>query len=551
MTMLLMLAPVLIPLGGAAIFGLAGWRTATVWVSACSAAAVLAAAIGIAGTVSTGGPRTAVGGLLAVDALSAFMLIVIGAVALVATVATPAHLRAELAAGRTDRRTCTQHSILVQLFLAAMALAVVAGSLGVLWVAIEATTVVTAFLVGQHRGRGAVEAAWKYVIICSTGIALALLGTFLLNYAARHAPTPAGLDWVSLTAAAPFLDPGVTRIAVLLLVLGFGTKAGLAPLHAWLPDAHSQAPAPVSALMSGVLISVAFYAILRVKIIADAALGPDFARALLLVLSLTSIAIAASLLLAQKDYKRMLAYSSIENMGLLALGAAIGSPLAVTAVLLHVLGHGLAKSVLFLSAGRVLQLTGTSYIDRVRGLAARDPVLAGCLGFGVLAIIALPPFSLFASELGIATAGFAGGLGWATTAALILVLVIAAALVGHTSRMLLGAPEQDPALSPADRRSERPAPVAAANAAGGAADRTGPNDGTRGPVGKPGGAASGAVVTVAPPVSTSRSGGSRRRGADNYAMIAALIVCGVLGLTLGPLAPLMEQATAIVTGLAP
>jgi hydrogenase-4 component F len=253
MTTLLMLGPVLIPLVAAAVYRILRWRPATVWVGAVSAAGVLATAIGTAAQVTSSGPRTAVGGLLAVDALSAFMLIVIGAVAVVATAATPAHLRVELAAGRTDQRVCTQHSSLVQLFLAAMALAVLAASLGVLWVAIEATTVVTAFLVGQRRGRGPVEAAWKYVIICSTGIALALLGTFLLNYAAQHTPTPAGLDWVGLTAAAPDLDPGVTRIAVLLLILGFGTKAGLAPLHAWLPDAHSQAPAPVSALMSGVL----------------------------------------------------------------------------------------------------------------------------------------------------------------------------------------------------------------------------------------------------------------------------------------------------------
>jgi hydrogenase-4 component F len=542
MTTLLMLAPVLIPLPAAAVFGIAGWRPATVWVGALSAAGVLATAIGTAVTVTTGGPLTAVGGLLAVDALSAFMLIVIGAVATVATVATPAHLRAELAADRTDPRVCTQHSILVQLFLAAMALAVLAASLGVLWVAIEATTVVTAFLVGQRRGRGAVEAAWKYVIICSTGIALALLGTFLLNYAAQHAPTPAGLDWAGLTAAAPALDPGVTRIAVLLLFLGFGTKAGLAPLHAWLPDAHSQAPAPVSALMSGVLISVAFYAILRVKIIADAALGPDFARALLIAASLASITVAASLLLAQKDYKRMLAYSSIENMGLLALGAAIGSPLAVAAVLLHILGHGLAKSVLFLSAGRILQLTGTSRIENVRGLAARDPVLAGCLGFGALAIIAFPPFSLFASELGIATAGFAGGLGWATAAALILALVIAAALVGHTSRMLLDAPTQDPALSTAV-----PGPVAAAITAGSSvgADRTITS------AGEPVGAGSGVAVAVAPSAPASRPTVRRRPGVDSHALIAALIVCGVLGLTLGPLAPLLEQATTIVTGTTP
>ena len=549
MTTLLMLGPVLIPLVAAAVYRILRWRPATVWVGAGSAAGVLATAIGTAAQVTSSGPRTAVGGLLAVDALSAFMLIVIGAVAVVATAATPAHLRIELAAGRTDQRVCTQHSTLVQLFLAAMALAVLAASLGVLWVAIEATTVVTAFLVGQRRGRGPVEAAWKYVIICSTGIALALLGTFLLNYAAQHTPTPAGLDWVGLTAAAPDLDPGVTRIAVLLLILGFGTKAGLAPMHAWLPDAHSQAPAPVSALMSGVLISVAFYAILRVKIIADAALGPEFTRTLLIVLALASIALAASLLLAQRDYKRMLAYSSIENMGLLALGAAIGSPLAVAAVLLHILGHGLAKSVLFLSAGRILQITGSSRIEKVRGLAAREPVLAGCLGFGVLAIIAFPPFSLFASEFGIARAGFAGGLGWATAAALILVLVIAAALVGHTSRMLLGAPAAEPAAATTGAHPAAvPAPVGAITSTDGAVwtDRADTS------VDHPGAAqpARAVAVPVQDPVIPVRTD-PRRLGADSYALITALIACAVLGLTLGPLAPLLAQATTVVTGTAP
>ena len=194
------------------------------------------------------------------------------------------------------------------------------------------------------------EAAWKYVVICSTGIALALLGLLLLNAAAAHAGVPAGLDWARLVSAAPHLDAGVTRIAVALLIVGFGTKAGLAPLHAWLPDAHGQAPAPVSALMSGVLLSVAFYAILRVKAIADLALGAGFARTLLVVLALASLLLAASLLIRQRDYKRMLAYSSIEHMGLIALGAAVGGPLALAAVLLHMLGHGLVKGSLFVSA---------------------------------------------------------------------------------------------------------------------------------------------------------------------------------------------------------
>jgi hydrogenase-4 component F len=235
-----------------------------------------------------------------------------------------------------------------------------------------------------------------------------------------------------------------------LLVLGFGTKAGLTPLHAWLPDAHSQAPAPVSALMSGVLLSVAFYAILRVKVISDAALGTAFARTLLTVMALASLALAASLLIGQRDYKRMLAYSSIEHLGLVAFGAAVGSPLALTAALLHVLGHGLAKAVLFLGAGRVLQITGTSRIDGVRGLLVRHPALATTFGFGVLALIGLPPFSLFASELGIVRAGFTAGLGWFTAAALLLVLVIAAALITRTSRMLLGEPStSDAAGGPA------------------------------------------------------------------------------------------------------
>lgn len=496
---LLICGPVLVPLLAAAAVALLRRHDAVARVATAGSVGVLAVAILLATTVTRDGAVTGMFGLLGVDALSAFMLVVIGVVGLIVGLAAPAHLRVEVAAGRLDGPGRTRHLVLVQLFLAAMALAVLAASLGLLWVSLELTTVVTAFLVGQGRDRGAAEAAWKYVIICSTGIALALLGTFVLNAAAHH--VGAGLDWVGLTAAAPELDPGVTRLAVLLLVVGFGTKAGLAPLHAWLPDAHSQAPAPVSALMSGVLISVAFYAVLRVKVVADLALGAGFARGLLVVLALASVALAASLLIGQRDYKRMLAYSSIENMGLLALGAAIGSPLAVAAVLLHILGHGLAKSSLFLGAGRLLQLTRTSRIDGVRALAAREPVLAWCFGLGILAIIAFPPFSLFASELGIARAGFAGGLGWVTAAALLLVLVAAASLVGHTSRMLLGAP-------PADE----PAP------AGGVA------------------------------VATRRR---TRVGATPAAMMVALAACAALGVTLGPLTGLLDQAVSIVTGGTP
>ncbi|MFA1538249.1 proton-conducting transporter transmembrane domain-containing protein [Actinomadura monticuli] len=440
---LLLIAPIGAPLLAAAGHAALGRRRGTSWLGAASAAAVLAAGVALA---AAGGVRTGLGGLLRADALSAFMLIVIGAVALLAMLASPAHLAAEEAAGRATARDARRYGVLTQAFVAAMALAVLAASLGTLWVAIEATTILTAFLVGHRRTRNAIEAAWKYVVICSAGIALAFLGVTLLHFAAQHArvPSSGSLDWTELAAHAGSLDPDVTRIAVALLVLGFGAKAGLAPLHAWLPDAHGQAPAPVSALMSGVLLSVAFYAVLRVKVIADAALGTGFTRALLLTVALASLALAAALLLAQRDYKRMLAYSSIEHMGLLALGAAIGTRVAMAAVLLHVLGHGLAKSVAFLASGHVHQAVGTSRISAVRGLAARSPVVGGAFGAAVLALLGFPPFSLFASELALFRAGFAAGLGWAVAAALALLLVVTAALAAGTARMLLGGPHTGP-----------------------------------------------------------------------------------------------------------
>ncbi|WAL64575.1 proton-conducting transporter membrane subunit [Amycolatopsis cynarae] len=458
MPALFLLAPVAIPVLAALAYAGLGWRRATAWTAAASAALVLASGVVIAVDVARTGPRDALSGFLRADALSAFMLLVIGAVALVAAAATPSYLRGERAADRLSARIATRHSVLVQLFLATMTLAVLAADLGVVWVAIEGATIVTALLVGQDRTRTAVEAAWKYVVICSTGIALALLGAVVLNYAGARAG--AGLDLAALTAHAAALDPGVTRIAVVLLVLGFGSKAGLAPLHAWLPDAYSQAPPPVSALMSGALLPVAFSAILRVKAISDVALGPAFLRTLLVVMALASLALAASLLLAQRDYRRMLGYSSIEHAGLMALGAAIGTPLALAAVLLHMLGHGLAKGVLFVGAGRIRQLTGSGAVGKVRGLAVRSPLLAGCFGLGVLALIGLPPFSLFASELGIVRAGFAGGLGVFTAVALALVLVIGAALVNHTSRMLFGPAPEGPGAAAAPSRL--PVTVAAA-----------------------------------------------------------------------------------------
>ncbi|WP_131786199.1 proton-conducting transporter membrane subunit [Protofrankia symbiont of Coriaria ruscifolia] len=452
---LLLTAPVAVALATATAYAVVGWQRATAWVGIASPTTILACAIALATSIPDHGPVIAYGGLARADALSAWILLVIGAVAILACAASPAYLAAETAAGHTDARAARRYGVLVHTFLAAMTAAVLVANLGVLWVAIEATTIVTAFLVGHRRTRASVEAAWKYVVICSAGIALALLGTVLIYYAARQAgiAEASALDWPVLVARAHELDPAVTRMGIALVILGFGAKAGLVPLHAWLPDAHSQAPAPVSALMSGVLLAVSFTAILRYKVIADAALGTGFARTLLAGVALLTLALAAALLLGQRDYKRMLAYSSMEHMSLIALGAAAGTRLAISAVLLHIAGHGLAKSVAFCSSGHILHLQHTTCIGRVRGLLARAPALGAAFGLAVLALLGLPPFSLFASELAIARAGFAAHLGWATAAALVLVLAAFAALAARTARMLLGSATGGPGTAAAPVRS--------------------------------------------------------------------------------------------------
>jgi len=441
MNTLLLIAPIAGPLLAAAFYALAGWRRSTAHAGTAAAAAILASGILLAVRVTRTGPLDALGGWLHADALAAFLLLVIGAVATLACAASPGYLAAEHATGAAASRR--RYGILVACLLAAMCLGALAGNLGLAWIAIEATTIVTAFLVGHHHTRAAVEAAWKYTVICSVGIALALLGIVVLYDAARHAglSEATALTPRVLTAHAHALDPAVTRMATAFMILGFGAKAGLAPLHAWLPDAHSQAPAPVSALMSGVLLAVAFTQILRVKQIADAALGPMFARTLLLVLGLATLALAALLLIAQRDYKRMLAYSSMEHMGLITVAAAIGTRLALAAMLLHIAGHGLAKTVAFTASGHLLHAEHTTRIDRIKALANRRPALAAILVAAILALLGLPPFSLFASELGIARAGFAAHLGAPVAAAFLLALLAFAALARHTAAMLLGGDE--------------------------------------------------------------------------------------------------------------
>ncbi|MGA8247513.1 MAG: proton-conducting transporter membrane subunit [Nocardioides sp.] len=394
-----------------------------------AAAVVLSCGVALAVVVLADRTVTALDGQLRADALSSFMLIVVGSVGLTATW------------GGLDREPATdpgrQYAVLIVLFLGAMSLAVLADNVGVLWVAVEATTIATAFLVGHHRTRRSLEAAWKYVVLASVGVAIAFLGIVLL-YAATRAAGDATLSWSTLHSHPPALDPSLVKVAAALAILGFATKAGLAPMHSWLPDAHSQAPAPVSGLMSGVLLSVAFYAILRVQAVARPVIGLGLMRGLLIAAGLLSLAVAGALVLRQRDLKRMLAYSSIEHMGLLALAAAIGSPLAIGAALLHVLGHGLAKSSTFVVSGRILVAEGTTSISEIRTLLRRRPGVAVPFLCGMVALLGLPPFSLFFSEVAIIVAGVQRGMGWVMSVAVLLVLVIFAGLSRHLSDMVFG-----------------------------------------------------------------------------------------------------------------
>ena len=444
----LLLAAILAPVGASMATLIAGWRRATATLIVFSAVTVLGCGAALGFRVGSG-TRLELGGLLHVDALTVTMLIVIGIVATLATWASIGYLDAELAHHHTDVPGARLYGALTAAFLAAMVVAVCANNIGVIWIAVEATTVITAFLVGHRRTRGALEATWKYVVICSVGIAIAFLGTVLLYYAAEHAgaPAAAALNLDVLTAHAGGLQPDIARLAGGLLLIGYGAKVGLFPFHTWLADAHSQAPAPVSALMSGVLLSVAFSVLIRIKPIIDAAAGPTFMRSGLLVIGLVTLVIAALMLTVTPDIKRMLAYSSMENMGLIAIAAAAGTTLAIAALLLHVLAHGIGKTVLFVASGQLQAAHDSTAITDIGAVLRRSRLIGVSLAVGAIVLLGLPPFAMFASELAIARSLADARLTWAVGAGMLLITVAFAALARNCGRILLGSPTSTPEIA--------------------------------------------------------------------------------------------------------
>lgn len=327
---------------------------------------------------------------------------------------------------------------LTLLFLLFMIFGLCSRNLGMIWVCVEATTMVSALLIGFEHHRTALEAAWKYIILCTVGLSFSLLGLILLVFAAEVSGAVPTLDPVGLAVLAPQLPPALLKVAFLLILVGFGTKAGFAPLHSWLPDAHSQAPAPTSALLSAVLLNCSVYAIIRAAgVMSAAGLGAEV-RSGMLLFGFVSVAIAALFLLVQNDLKRMLAYSSIEHIGLISLGIGIGTPVSVFAALVHATTHSLSKALAFLSAGEMVQVAHSHDMNRMLGMLRRRPAAATGFSLAMTGLAGLPPWPIFATELLLVWAALdAGRIGLAMS----LVILLAIAFTGllyHTIRVVYG-----------------------------------------------------------------------------------------------------------------
>jgi hydrogenase-4 component F len=368
---------------------------------------------------------------LRVDELSIIILGIVLLIGFLTSVYTAGYIEAEGAHGGFNLRRTKIYSILTYLFIFTMVLALTAANMGVMWVAIEATTISSAFLVGFSNDRRSLEAAWKYMIICSVGIALAMLGIIFLHIAAGE------LNWAFIVSHAgpDAFDKPSLRLAFIFILAGFGTKAGLAPMHTWLPDAHSQAPAPTSALLSGVLLNSAMYGILRALAIINRSLDPAFATNLLIASGFLSIAVAAGSIITQKDYKRLLAYSSIEHMGIISIGLGLLNP---AAALLHMINHSFTKSALFLASGNIFLKYGTRDISRVKSLLKHMPWTGAIFLTGMLAITGMPPFSIFTSEFGIMVTAFKKWPWWAGTGLVLLLSLVFAGVVIAAFRMFFG-----------------------------------------------------------------------------------------------------------------
>jgi hydrogenase-4 component F len=439
-----LLAPLLyVPAGAALGCSLVRARRVMAALGVLAFGLTLAVGVALLRRVAAGGAVTEWGGFLRADALSAWMVMLISVVSLATSVYAGRYFQRDLAAGVVTHGQMKEFFILTPVFGCGMFLVVLANSLGVMWAAVEATALSSVLLVALYNRRTSLEGAWKYVILGSLGLALALLGTVFIYAAAckdSSRPLPS-FDWSNLMTVAPQLDPRLVRLAFVFALLGYGTKAGLAPMHTWLPDAHSEAPSPTSAMLSGVSLKIALYALLRFHILTAACLGPSFSCHLLLGFGLLSMLLAAPFILVQENLKRMLAYSSLEHIGLICVGIGLGTPLTIFGALLHMGYHALTKPVLFFAAGNLHQSCHTLEFRLIGpGMVKLLPVTVLCMGLAAVAATGLPPFGLFYSELTVISGGVVAGQ--MTISVLVLGALIACfcGMLRQFTRILPGEP---------------------------------------------------------------------------------------------------------------
>jgi hydrogenase-4 component F len=449
-----MLLLLLSPLAGGAILGLVGHRPYAAEINAAFSILTFGAAARLVARVIAEGPVMALDEQFFVDSLNVFLVALTAFVAMTTSLFSRPYMRIERLHGRVSDAGMRLYHSMYQLFSFTMLLVLTTNNLGVMWVAMEAATLTTVLLVALYRTQASLEAAWKYFILCGVGIAQALFGTILVYFAAERiiGAGVVSLLWTHLDAVKGQLEPTVMSIAFVFLLVGYGTKVGLVPLHNWLPDAHAEGPTPISAVLSGLLLNVALYALIRFKVITDGALERPFASALLMGFGLLSVAVAAFFLSRQRDIKRMFAYSSIEHMGLITFAFGMGGPVASFAGLLHMTVHSLTKSAIFFAVGHASQKSGTQLMENIRGLVAVSPTLAWGLMLGTAAILGMPPFGVFASEFLILTTAIAQQ-PWAAPVLLVSLGVSFAAIFGKVQGMVFGEPTvarlpQRPALVP-------------------------------------------------------------------------------------------------------
>ncbi len=434
-------ALLLIPLFTALLCYLFRSRKAIEYVSLLGAVVLAGASISpISAALAT--PRFFLDNMLYMDALSSYIMAIVVLVSLVTAIYSVDYMGQEFEEGIIRLKDLRRYYVLMHLFIFTMLLTIVSNNLAVFWIAIEGTTLVSALLVGLYKNTQSIEAAWKYIILCTVSITFALLGIFITYYASTSVMAGSGtLNWTELRDMAYKLNPSTMKLAFIFILVGYGAKAGLAPVHNWLPDAHSQAPTPISAMLSGILLKCSFIGIIRFIIIVNRSTGDSYANSLMLFFGLLSMGIATAFILLQNNYKRLLAYSSIEHIGIIATGMGIGGFWGIYGSLLHILNHAVVKTLLFFTTGNVKLRYHSTKIEKVKGVITRMPVTGTIMLLAALAIAGSPPFNIFLSEFIILKA--AADMGQWTVLALFIIFatIVFGGVLHHFGSMAFGKSE--------------------------------------------------------------------------------------------------------------